>query len=54
MLWRNGTMSDLGGLGTDFGRAESINEQGDIAGLAVDAAAGQKHAVVWTAGPRPQ
>jgi probable HAF family extracellular repeat protein len=48
-LWRDGEMTDLGTLGGSFSRAESINDRGQVVGLA-ETATGESHAFVWQDG----
>src|SRR5207249_4421689 len=48
-LWENGTMSDLGTLGGDFGEALAINNAGQIVGRSTDAS-GATRAFLWEDG----
>lgn len=48
-LYSNGTMTNLGTLGGNFGNANGINSAGDVVGIASDVN-GVTHAFLWSAG----
>jgi probable HAF family extracellular repeat protein len=47
-LWQQGRMRDLGTLGGSGGRADAINDHGDVAGES-QTASGDQHAFLWRA-----
>lgn len=49
VLWKNGTMQDLGTLGGSSSRAYGINELGSVVGTAVTAS-NESHAFLWRQG----
>src|SRR4051812_4091624 len=46
VIWRNGGMSNLGGIGGATSRAAAINDRGEVAGSSA-APDGASHAAVW-------
>jgi probable HAF family extracellular repeat protein len=51
-LWENGTFTDLGTLGGTQGRAEKVNDSGQIIGDATFAGDVIDHAVIWQNGEK--
>ena len=50
MIWSEGTVTDLGTLGTSHSNAYDINNSGDIVGYSLVNESGLAHAVVWQSG----